>query len=75
MSSSDTKSNWVGRRATWYGISVVVASRPRYVAGGYLVEVCREADDPQKRMPDGSIHPCHRAGHRFEVSTCALEVQ
>lgn len=46
---------------------VRLLGKPYRIAGGDVVDVERAEDsaDPNMRLPDGSIHPAHRAGFRW----------
>jgi hypothetical protein len=54
------------------GRTVVALSKPRYVAGGYLITVTWETDDARQILPDGTIHPAHRHGFYWEEPICNL---
>lgn len=57
------------------GRVVLVLSEPRRIAGGEVVTVAWEDDDASQRLPDGSIHPAHRAGFQWEEPRCNLREQ
>ncbi len=53
---------------------VVERSAPRNIAGGCVVRVAWLADatDAHLRLPDGSVHPAHRAGFEWDEPRCNL---
>lgn len=58
------------------GRKVLILSHKRYVEGGYVVWVSWETDEdapPKARFEDGTIHPAHRAGYRWETNLGLLK--
>lgn len=53
---------------TVYGSKVIVVpNRERRVSGGTLVTVELTEDNPNITLKDGSTHPMHRKGYRWET--------
>lgn len=48
---------------------VHVTGAPRKISGGYVVEVAWVDDDDSQKLPDGTVHPAHRAGYSWEEPT------
>lgn len=46
--------------------SVVVVGKPRRISGGSVVTVAWESDNASQLLADGTIHPAHRAGFRWD---------
>lgn len=64
MTSSNT--------AMLHGRKVLVLSKPRYIAGGSVVTVTWAEDNQDQKLSDGTIHPAHRKGFKWEEPTCNL---
>lgn len=57
---------------TLYGRKINVLSAPRRIAGGYVVRVewaTNEDATGSAILEDGSVHPCHAAGFRWDECT------
>lgn len=53
---------------------LVIGNKPRWVAGGYAVDVKRaeDLDIPAMRLTDGTLHPAARKGFGWTEALCNL---
>lgn len=64
----------IGQLVTRFGEPLKVVSHPRFISGGCVVRVERTADNPEQKLPDGSIHPMHQKGFSWEEPVCNLRM-